>query len=66
MNWGKAGKVIVALVVYLVLTYGPLDALYHGWELVASPIPNAVGISLWLLLTAIFLWAVCCIVRKRA
>jgi hypothetical protein len=66
MNWGKAGRITLAVVVYVVLTYVVLDGVLHWWAHAAFPVPDAVAISLWFLFTACFLWVVWRIVRKRA
>jgi hypothetical protein len=66
MNWRRIGKIAVAAVVYLVLTYGALDAVLHWWARVASPIPDAAVLGLLLLFTAVYVWTARRILRKRS
>ena len=66
MNWRKIGKIVLAIVIYLFLTYGVLDALVHWWAHVASPIPDAVSLGFLGLFTAGYVWLVWRVLRKQA
>lgn len=66
MSWRTIWKIALAVVVYLFLTYGVLDALFHWWAHVASPIPDSVSISFLFLFTAGYVWLVWRTLRKKA
>jgi len=64
MNRGKVGKIVLAVVVYVAITFGVLDALIHWWAMVFSPVPDAIALSLWFVLTVGYVWLALRTLRK--
>ena len=64
MTWKKAGKIALAVALYL-LTYGVLDGLIHWWEMIASPVPNPIALGSLLVFTAAYVWIAWRILRNR-
>lgn len=64
LSTNRGTKIAVALAIYLVLTV-VLDGLIHWWATVATPLPDAVGIGLWLGFTVAYAWIVWRLLRKR-
>jgi hypothetical protein len=65
MPWGKVAKIALAIAVYVALTV-VIDGLVHWWALVASPVPDAVGVSIWLLFTVAYVRLAWRVLGKRA
>jgi len=66
MNWRRIGKIALAAVVYVALTYGVVDALLYWWAMVASPIPDAAALGFLFLFTVGYVWTAWRTLRKRS
>jgi hypothetical protein len=66
MNWRLVWNIVLALVVYVALTYGVLDGLIHWWAMVFSAVPDVVAIGLWFLVTVGYAWLLWRILRKQS